>query len=349
MSHNGRPSPRGGHTMTFDEAVTLVRAARTPGDLFGDGQDAVTYRRMARLLHPDAAPAGRTATATAVFALLADLWARHQGRGGPGLRTRRHQYMIGERFATGDLANLYRVRYDNRDALLKLPRQPAQNDLLEREAVALDTLRRLGDPQHRAYAPELVESFRHEDPDTGVRRTANVLAHSPGLVPLTEVRRAYPGGLDPRDAAWIWRRLLVALGWAHRAGVVHGAVLPEHVLIEPEQHGVVLVDWCYSVGGDGGSVPALVARYRDWYPPEVGRRGPATPATDIHLASRCVDWLIGSRADAALTRFIRGCTLANPRRRPQDAWRLLGELDELLERRYGPRRFRRLLLPPTPA
>ncbi|RKR92289.1 hypothetical protein BDK92_6727 [Micromonospora pisi] len=331
--------------MNFTEAVALVRAARTPSDLFGNEQPAATYRKMARLLHPDAAPAGETSTATAVFARLADLWAGHQGRGGPGLQTRRHRYTIGERFATGDLANLYRVRYDGEHALLKLPRQPASNDLLDREASALDTLRKRGEARHRAYAPRLVESFRHEDPVTGVRRTANVLAHSPGLVPLTEVNRAYPDGLDPRDVAWIWRRLLVALGWAHRAGVLHGAVLPDHVLIEPERHGVVLVDWCYSVGADGGSVPALVARYRDWYPPEVARRGPAVPATDIHLASRCMEWLMGARADIALLRFVRGCTLRDPRRRPSDAWRLLGELDELLERLYGPRRFRRLVLP----
>ncbi|MEV4624852.1 molecular chaperone DnaJ [Micromonospora sp. NPDC049523] len=335
--------------MTFAEAVALVDAARTPGELFRGEDAAATYRKLARLLHPDAVPAWRRATATVVFARLSSLWATHQGRGDATLTTRRHRYSLGERFATGDLANLYRVRYDGKEALLKLPRQPAANDLLEREATALATLRRDGDPQHRAYAPELVESFRHEDPTTGVRRTANVLSYSPGLVPLTEVARAYPDGLDPRDVAWIWRRLLVALGWAHRAGVVHGAVLPEHVLIEPDQHGVVLVDWCYSVTTEGGSVPALVARHRDWYPPEVTNRAPATPATDIHLATGCMRWLMGSRANNALFRFTRGCTQPNPRRRPQDAWRLLGELDELLEKLYGPRRFRRLLLPTTTA
>lgn len=335
--------------MTFAEAVTLVRAARTPKDLFGGGQPAVTYRKLARLLHPDAAPADQAVTATAVFARLADLWAAHQGRAADGRRlaTRRHNYTLGDRFATGDLANLYHVEYDGNGGLLKLPRQPADNDLLDREATALATLNRAGDPRHRAYAPHLVESFRHEDPITGVRRTVNVLAHAPGLIPLTEVARAYPDGLDPRDVAWIWRRLLVALGYAHRAGVVHGGVLPDHVLIEPDRHGVVLVDWCYAVSIPGGSVPALVARYRDWYPTEVTQRGPATPATDLYLATKCMRWLMGAQAHPALLRFVRGCTLPAPRNRPQDAWRLLAELDDLLEKLYGPRRFRRLVLPTT--
>ena len=33
----------------------------------------------------------------------------------------------------------------------------------------------------------------------------------------------------------MWRRLLVAVGAAHRAGVIHGAVLPEHVMIHPPE------------------------------------------------------------------------------------------------------------------
>jgi hypothetical protein len=55
--------------------------------------------------------------------------------------------------------------------------------------------------------------------------------------------------------------------------------------------------------------------------------------------------LIGGRAPARLAAFARGCLLASPGRRPQDAWRLLTELDELLERPYGPRRFRPFAMP----
>ena len=59
---------------------------------------------------------------------------------------------------------------------------------------------------------------------------------------LAQVHAAYPRGLDPRDAAWMWRRLLVALGTVHAAGVVHGAVLPDHVLIHPDLHDT-LIGW----------------------------------------------------------------------------------------------------------
>ena len=147
----------------------------------------------------------------------------------------------------------------------------------------------------------------------------------------------------------MWRRLLVAAGASARAGVIHGAVLPEHVLIHPGEHGLVLVDWCYSVrdvpGPFGWAVPsgrlrAAPARYRSWYPPEVLAGQPVGPDLDIWLATRCMTELTGPHLPAALTAFARGCQLASPRRRPGDAWTLLAELDDLLGRLYGPRRFR---------
>jgi hypothetical protein len=179
-----------------------------------------------------------------------------------------------------------------------------------------------------------------------------VLRRIEGLRPLTELLTARPDGLDPRDAAWIWRRLLVALGHAHRAGVRHGAVLPEHILVDPDpdpdrgpdRDGLVLVDWCYSVSGAPAPLPALVERHRHRYPAEVTERRPATEATDIHLASLCLAELMGAQAPRPLLAFIRGCTLPSERQRPHDAWKLLAELDELLERLYGPRALRPLHL-----
>ncbi len=142
----------------------------------------------------------------------------------------------------------------------------------------------------------------------------------------------------------MWRRLLVALGAAHHAGVIHGAVLPEHVLIHPAEHGLVLVDWCYA-GPEGLPLAAIVGRYRAWYPPDALARKPAGPGTDIWLATRCMTALTGGRLPAPLAAFARGCQLASPARRPQDAWQLLAELDDLLGRLYGPRRFRPFVIP----
>ncbi|MFF5257301.1 molecular chaperone DnaJ [Actinomadura viridis] len=346
----------------LDDALARLDRARTPADLFGpDRADAHrTYRRLARALHPDA-NGGRTGPG---FARLNAFWRAYNRTGPVTITTRRHEYLLRGKRATGDLADVYdATRTDARahsgthsgtgppgaGAVLKMPRDPADGDLMEREATALRRLAEDGDPRFRAYAPRLIESFRHRDADTGATRRVNAIEPLEGFVSLAEVQRAHPGGLDPRDAAWMWRRLLVALGFAHRAGVVHGAVLPEHVLVHPEDHGLVLIDWCYSVPGrlapPAGHVPAMVDRYAGWYPPEVPGREPAGAETDIFMATRCMAHLMGGRAPKPMRMFARGCLAAARRHRPADAWRLLEEFDELLERLYGPRRFRPFTMP----
>ena len=288
--------------MRFADAVASIERAGSFADLGGDER---AYRAYAKVVHPDAVTGAESATATRAFAKLARLY--------------RDRATL-----SGDIADLVA----DGDRLSKIPRSPADNDLMAAEAAALRRLATHGDPKFRAYAPRLIESYRHDD-DRKRRRQVNVLERLDGFVPLTAVGRR-----DPRDVAWMWRRLLTGLGWAHRAGVVHGAVFEEHVLIHPEQHGVVLVDWCYS----GTTPAAIVRRHRDDYPPEVINEKRATPATDIYLVTRLMTRL--TDMPGPMRRFARGCTYDHPRMRPQDAWRLLGELDDLLHELYGPRTFR---------
>ncbi|MFG2047803.1 serine/threonine protein kinase [Micromonospora sp. NPDC048935] len=318
-------------------AIDLVTTARTDADLFGTDQPARRYRELVAALHPDRLPADPTVRAEALDAYIhvTTRWRARQV-------TVLGDYRLGTPAHSGDLADLYDV---GDDRLLKLPRRPTDNDLLAREAHALRTIAERGDPRYLPYVPRLVDEFPHRDTASGAERRINVIATAPGLHDLDEVRHAYPDGLDARDVAWMWRRLLVVLGLAHRAGLVHGAVLPRHVLIEPDAHGVVLVDWCFSAPV-GGTIPALVPDHSDWYPEEVTRKRPAGPGTDIAMASRCMSWLMGSRAPRELHAFARGCRQRSLDARPADAWRLLRELDQVLDRLYGPRTFRPFTLTP---
>jgi hypothetical protein len=313
--------------MTTVEAMTLIETAADPRALFGRdaGRD---YRRLARLTHPDANPG--SSRAAAAFARLAALWRQYS----TGSTPRRLAF-------TGDIASLY----EHQRGLIKIARDPADNDLMDREAAALRRLRATGDARFRPYVPALVECQRHRDPDTGAERRANVLSRLNGFVTLAEVHAAHPDGLDARDAAWMWRRLLVAAGFGHRTGVIHAAVLPEHVLIHTAQHGLVIVDWCYAITAPGGLAAAIPARYADWNTAGVRSRRPPGPDLDIWLATRCMTQLIGKLIPPPLASFARGCTLPSPDRRPDDAWRLLAELDAVLDRLYGPRKFRPFTMP----
>jgi hypothetical protein len=176
------------------------------------------------------------------------------------------------------------------------------------------------------------------------------------LYTLAEVRAAYPAGLDGRDVAWIWRRLLYVLGFVRAQGVSHGAVLPPHVLIEPAGHKLVLINWCFA--SDAGAKPTASARlpasfagpYLAWYRREGAARRLPTPALDVALAARCMIELLGGdplestcppRVEPALSRYFQRCLGVGT-----GAWTLLDEFDRLIEILWGPRKFREFKMPP---
>lgn len=178
---------------------------------------------------------------------------------------------------------------------------------------------------------------------TAGRREANVLGalgRAQGFVTLSQVRAAVPAGLDGRDWAWMQRRLLRALAAVHATGLVHGALLPENVLVHPRQHGVVIAGWSFATR-PGRRAEGVVRSRAAAYPPEaLDRDGVVTPATDVAmLGTLALTMLRDGPGERAQRRFAAGCTQAAPRMRPRAA-DLLGEYDELLERLHGPRRFR---------
>ena len=109
--------------MTLTDAIELVMSAGTREELFAVAEPARLYRRLVRVLHPDRVAAADRRVATDAFCRLIDLW-----QGSPGGTI--HGYRLGVRRYPGDLADLYDV---GADRLLKLPRRPGNNDLLERE------------------------------------------------------------------------------------------------------------------------------------------------------------------------------------------------------------------------
>lgn len=260
------------------------------------------------------------------------------------IRTRRHAYAVHDLLAEGDSSNLYLGEGEGGErVVIKLARDPADNDLLANEAL---TLKQMLAPEEFAsaaqpYFPQLLESFGYQATPERPRH-GNVFLHVSRLVSLEQVRGFYLEGVAPKDMAWVFRRLLMAIGFAHAQGFVHGAVLPSHVLIQPEEHGLVLVDWKYATHG-GRPVEAISASYRDWYPPEVLNGGRVSPATDIFMAARCMEHLMGEYdVPYELSEFLLRCRSESQRRRPRNAWDLKEELDELLEAMWGPREFRPL-------
>ena len=363
-------------TTDLHQLLAHLHSARDPRDVFGAVRTidelSRAYRRAAKTCHPDLHPA-QPDLARDAFVRLTRWYEIAREQLGAGRATRPaassagasvtvlshedHTYAVDPVVAfAGDFANVYRADHRGETVAVKIARRPQDNDLLIAERVALLRIAAHVEPRLHPYFPRLVDAFAYEDPTTGQRRATNVLPWQSGAYTLDEIRHAYPTGIHPRDVAWIWRRLLVALGAAHRAGIVHGAILPPHVCVLPAAHGLVLIGWtCAVETAIPTAVPAISGAYERWYPKEVMSKEPATPGTDVALAARCMTFLLGdpdSRghppmedAPTAFRRFFRGCMLPSPRQRPQDAWALLREFDDLLARLWGARTFHHFAVP----
>lgn len=330
--------------MTPEQAASKIEKAISAQALFGsDPKD--TYRRLSMLCHPDQPANIKTlgqARAEKVFAKLSSLYASLNGKTAPVSPTVLGDWVVEAPLAKGDIADLYRVTSVSAKvpvaAVLKIARSPVDNDLMEAEAAALQALRAdtLSD-NFKKYINVWIQTFRASG------RQANVLSLAEGYYSLADIAAMYPSGFDFRHTVWMGNRLLSALGFAHRNGRVHGAILPQHLLFHPETHGLVLVDWCYSVE-IGKPILARVKSHLANYPPEVARKLPATPATDIYMAAKAI---FGTRAQIPkrFKALFEHCLAESPNARPQDAWDLQDKWVKIAEQEFGKAKYLKLEIP----
>lgn len=393
---NRRSAPARVDLTGLDEIARRIAAAACPEDVFGEideaseksprDQIALAHRRLTLGVHPDrharAAVADRE-LAESCFRRLEELHGQALHKLDAGsygdrkpvvpvvaprppepqlIKTPKAEYTVGDAIGHGDLATIYHATsaaFAGAELALKLADHPGDNDLLEHEAKILAALY----PKPTTTKPKgglrfispLLDTFILRGGKT--HRRVNVTGRAIEHVSLAEIMSAYPRGLDFRDVVWIFKRTLYALWFVHGKGVVHGAVLPPHVLVHPTGHGAKLIDWCYAVPEwrDGKQhVRAISKPYFDHYPPEILTRKPPSPATDIYMASKCAVTLLGGHAATGvlpstvpdpIKAFLQGCMLTAQSKRPHDAGALHEEFDELLLRLVGKPTYRPLAMP----
>jgi hypothetical protein len=347
--------------------AAAIAGASACEDLFGDLRGSrdeklhalsAAFARVAKRVHPDLHP-GEPRTAHAAFVRATELRraAEEKIRAGtygdrtaPAaptvIRTKRRTYELGALVARGDVCDLFACAVvaasGEERAVVKAARSAGDADLLVHEASTLKALAEGGTREEGflRHLPRVIESFAIDG------RRANVLSDLSTHVSLERVLSAYPRGLDFRDAAWMVKRLLAALGFLHRRGVVHAAVVPSHVLVDPRDHGARVVGFCHAVAA--GERARLVSKpYRDFFAPELLAREPATPQADVFMAGKCALALLDADAPVEVRRFFETCVVRAPARRPDDAWALHEELDVLLRKLVGRPTFRPFVMPRT--
>lgn len=267
--------------------------------------------------------------------------------------------------ASGDVADLHFAKCkddalgtnEDQEFLLKISRVPGGDALLKNEFTSLMAItKKAANTTYSRYFPHLVESFPAKDK---IQKHVNVFKYESGFFTFEEVHKQHPA-LDGRHIAWMFKRLLVAIGFAHKAGIVHGAILPTHCMIYPgvegqkddKAHALLLVGWGHSVA-TGQPLKTISAAWRDWYPPEVLNKQGILPPTDIYMAARCMVYLAGGdplakTIPAAIPKqmasFLKSLLAEGAKMRPDKAWDLHEDFSDLLKKLYGPPKFHNLVL-----
>lgn len=315
------------------------------------------YRRLATGLHPDKYLDDDKGVATEAFHMLNVFKAEasqmaQEGRYGERkvlatIKTRKATHKVIRRIGEDSMAVYYRATSTpNGPTMIKVAKSPRDNDLMAQEVKALKLLHKPDDALTRHY-PNLYDSFMYPEG----RRRAVVTPLYEHFHSLETIHKRFPQGLDPGHGVWMFRRLLMALGFAHEQGLVHGAVTPDNVLIGAADHAVVLIDWCYSVVIDAQSktnfIKAVVPMYQQFYPEEVLAKDTPSAATDLYMAAYLMNYLMPV-APKPIRAFFKGTTLTKQSMRPQNAWGLLKEFDEMLEaigEPFHPRRWVEFAVP----
>lgn len=155
---------------------------------------------------------------------------------------------------------------------------PQDEDILMQEASTIWDLRHYGIPTMRDI---------HKLDDGSM---ALVMSYIPG--PTLEQIIKKNKKLDPEHVAWITARTLNVLKYLHYHGVVHGDVKPQNIIIQPESHHIVLVDYGLSIirpSADSGAIG-----YTPYFAsPEQARGDTLLPESDFYSLGITMIYALG--------------------------------------------------------
>lgn len=103
------------------------------------------------------------------------------------------------------------------------------------DAILIQETKSIWDLRHYSL-PAMRDLIRLDDGSLGL-----VMSYIPGFTLEQVVDKA--GKVEAENVAWITERILNALLYLHHHGVIHGDIKPQNVIVQPQQHSVVLVDF----------------------------------------------------------------------------------------------------------
>jgi len=152
------------------------------------------------------------------------------------------------------------------------------------DAIMINEAKAMWDLRH--FAIPAVRDLIRMDDDSLVL----VMSYIPGYTLEQVVEKK--GKIDPEHVSWMCERILNALKYLHFNGVVHGDLKPQNIIIRPEDHSVVLLDFGLAIIKPKDTSKAV--GYTDHFsPPEQLLGAPLIPETDFYSLGMTLIYALG--------------------------------------------------------
>lgn len=342
--------------MNRQELYKKLVQAKRPFDIFGEVEDLSglkkKYLSFAKIIHPDTAKDFEQYISTLGFSILGELYTRGQSELSEGIygvvepeEIYKHQnslfdltvhnkkYSFYEHIYSGEVADIYRGLYENESVILKVCIDESDNDLLKIEFDTLDTISHPSLPIVREYIK--------------VNGCSGIIMDERKGVNLSNIIEKNPNGIDAEIVAWMLERLFSVVGYLHSNKIVHGNIIPENIVVTPENHNVSLMGFSFHIP-DAQNEDKKYQIFNDDYSDPMIKKGiKVNPKTDIYSIGKIMIKLLGGnlsnnglpiKIDSRVRTFIRKL-VSDYNVRSDDAWGLWDEWRKIRLEVYGKPHF----------
>lgn len=325
----------------MDRTIQKILNTTNPDSLFDPKEHSQRkHKNLLRRVHPDMFDTPETKEqANTAFIKLNILWEQYthtRVKKTPKntVTSKKHTYTITTIAWRTQTTTTLNTNYDDghKQAQIIIPNNPKHNEQHRQGTNNLNTILKAVPPTEKPYYPFLEDRFKLTNKGTQHQATVTIIPEN--MYTLQQVKEDYPEGINDKDIAWIYRRLLYVLALTHDTGYTHNAINLNHVLIHPEHHGLTLTNWEYSTETNE-PLKNIPIETRNYYPEKFLTKAKTSHVLDIHLAAKTISELLTKNSDRRMKAFLKGCMLTTL----PTAGELLQEYDQLLEQMWGERKY----------
>jgi serine/threonine protein kinase len=255
------------------------------------------------------------------------------------IQTSKTSYDLVKKIHEGGTYDIYTAK-NNRgeDFIVKITCKEEYDYRVRREARVLMELKLPDDETQRPFLPTFIECFKTSDQRNGI------IFKKRNTYDMFEINDMMPQGVPTEHLVWILKRILKTCQYFHHEGVLHGAINPGHILIEPDQHTIQLVDWTHSVTKPSETGEKYRSFSLIFNPPEVKDNEKFSRSSDLYSVGKVMVFIAGGNMETLkmpehvhtkLKVFISWFISNNIKQRPGSAGEALKYLDMVVNNIFG--------------